>query len=167
MKTEWNYMISCSFVPMAEWIEYGYWGMFLAAFLAATVLPFSSDVLLSAMLVAEFDALNLWIFASIGNWLGGLVSYGMGYLGKIEWIEKYLRVKKEKVDRFRSYAEKYGSYFALITWLPIVGDPMAIALGFVKTPLVPTAIWMFVGKSMRYAVIIWLTISGIDWWNAV
>lgn len=149
-----------------DWMELGYWGMFLAAFLAATILPFSSDVLLSVMLLGDFDSLTLWAFASVGNWLGGMLSYGMGYLGKWEWIEKYLKVSASKVDRFKVYAEKYGSYFALITWLPIVGDPMAIALGFVKTRVVPTAIWMFVGKSLRYAVIIWLTHYGIDWWNS-
>ena len=146
---------------MAEWIEYGYWGLFLAAFLAATIIPFSSDVLLSAMLLGDFEPWKLLVFASGGNWLGGMVSYGMGYLGKWEWIEKYLKVKRQKVERFQDYANRYGSYFALITWLPIVGDPMAIALGFVKTPPLSTAFWMLVGKTLRYVVMISLTLNGI------
>lgn len=143
-------------------LEYGYWGLLLAAFLAATILPFSSDVLLAAMIVGGYDPVQLWIFAIIGNWSGGMVSYGMGYLGKWEWIEKYLRVNRSKVERFMDKAQRYGPLFALVTWLPIIGDPMAIALGFVRSPLWLTAWWMFVGKGLRYVVIIWLTLEGIS-----
>lgn len=145
-------------------IEYGYWGLLLAAFLAATILPFSSDILLAAMLVAGYDPVQLWTFAIIGNWAGGMVSYGMGYLGKWEWIEKYLRADRQKVERFMARAQRYGPAFALMTWLPIIGDPMAIALGFVKSPVWLTGWWMFVGKGLRYAVIIWLTTTGMAWW---
>ncbi len=143
-------------------LEYGYWGLLLAAFLAATILPFSSDVLLAAMIVGGYDPLQLWIFAIIGNWAGGMLSYGMGYLGKWEWITKYLRTDRHKVERFMGQAQRYGPIFALVTWLPIIGDPMAIALGFVRSPLGLTAWWMFVGKGLRYVVIIWLTLEGIN-----
>ena len=142
-------------------LQYGYWGLLIAAFLAATIIPFSSDVLLSAMIVAGFHPVELWIFAIIGNWAGGMVSYYMGRLGKWEWIEKYMGLKKAKVDRFHKRVKKYGPYVALVTWLPIIGDPMAIALGFARTPLAPTALFMFIGKGLRYVVIIWLTLQGI------
>lgn len=139
--------------------------MFLVAFLAATVLPFSSDVVLSAMLVGGYEPYQLVIVAAIGNWLGGMVSYYMGYLGKWEWIEKYLGVRKSKIERYQQFVDRYGSYFGLLTWLPFIGDPLAIALGFSRTRTVPTAIWMLIGKSLRYVVIAWLTLSGVDWWH--
>lgn len=147
-----------------EWlINYGYWGLLLASFLAATIIPFSSDLLLASMLFGDFDPLKLWIFATIGNWAGGMVSYYMGHFGKWEWIEKYMRVSHEKVLKYQDYAEKYGFWFALITWLPGIGDPIAIALGFARTRIVPTMILMLIGKGGRYAVIIWMVESGRDW----
>ena len=146
-----------------EWLmEWGYLGLFVAAFLAATIIPFSSDIILSAMLFGDFDPWLLWISASIGNWLGGMLGYSMGYLGKTDWLEKYLGMDHEKVSKMDVYAKKYGSYAALVTWLPVVGDPLAIALGFFKTRFVPTMFWMLIGKSGRYAAIIWLTLQGID-----
>lgn len=148
---------------MTTLMELGYWGLLLAAFLAATIIPFSSDVLLGTMLFGDFDPLKLWIFAIIGNWLGGMVSYYMGRLGKWAWIEKYFGVKHAKVVKWRTYTQNYGYWFALITWLPVIGDPIAIALGFGRTSLVPTMLLMFIGKGARYALIIWLVLSGQEW----
>ncbi len=144
-----------------DWlIEYGYWGLLIASFLAATIIPFSSDVLLATMLFGDFDPMKLWLFATIGNWAGGMVSYYMGHLGKWEWIEKYMRVPHEKVLKYRKYADQYGYWFALITWLPGIGDPIAIALGFARTRLIPTMVLMLIGKGGRYAVIIWAVEHG-------
>lgn len=145
-----------------EWIELGYFGLFVAALLAATILPFSSDLVVGAMIASElYSPIWVFVFALAGNWVGGMISYGMGRLGKWEWIEK-LGGKRERIERFMGKAHQYGPYFALITWLPIIGDPMAIALGFVRSPLVPTAFWMLIGKGLRYAVIIWLVLKGVE-----
>ncbi|MCP4214907.1 MAG: DedA family protein, partial [bacterium] len=74
--------------------DYGYLGLFAGSFLAATIVPFSSEALLSAMIYMGYDVTVCVTVASIGNWLGGMSSYFLGYLGKLEWIEKYLKVKK-------------------------------------------------------------------------
>lgn len=148
---------------MSSLVELGYWGLLIAAFVAATILPFSSDVVLATMLFGDFDPLKLWIFAIIGNWGGGMVSYYMGRLGKWEWIEKYFRVKKSTTMKWGHYTQRYGYWFALITWLPVIGDPIAIALGFGRTPLIPTMLLMFIGKGGRYAVIIWMVLQGQEW----
>lgn len=144
------------FCTMIDWVEWGYWGLFAAAFLAATILPFSSDAVLAAMMFGDFDPVLLVAYASLGNWLGGMSSYALGMLGKWTWIEKYLRVKKREVIRWKILSKKYGAYFALLTWLPLIGDVMAIGLGFARTKLVPTAIFMFIGKAARYIAIAWL-----------
>ncbi len=141
---------------MIDWVEWGYWGLFTVAFLAATILPFSSDAVLAAMMFGEFDAVLLVIYASFGNWLGGMSSYALGLLGKWNWIQKYFRVKRREVIKWKILSKRYGSYFALLTWLPIVGDVMAIGLGFARTKLIPTAFYMLVGKTLRYIVIAWL-----------
>ena len=78
---------------MESLLEYGYIGLFIGAFLAATVFPFSSDVLLVGMLAAGGEPITTVTVATIGNWLGGLTSYWVGWLGKLEWLERWFRVK--------------------------------------------------------------------------
>ncbi len=137
-----------------EWLlGLGYTGMFIGAFLAATVLPFSSDVLLIGMLAAGCDVYATVAVAAAGNWLGGLASYGLGWLGRWEWIEKYLKVSRGKLERQKAKVDRYGSGLAFFTWLPFVGDVMAVALGFYKTNPKKTALFMFIGKTVRY--ILW------------
>jgi membrane protein YqaA with SNARE-associated domain len=146
---------------MTEWIELGYWGLFLAAFLAATVLPFSSDVLLGLMLSGDWDPLLLFIAATTGNFLGGLLTYWMGYLGKWEWIEKWFGVKRSKVEKQMGRLQRWGKWAALLTWVPFIGDVLAIALGFVRAPFWTTALLMLIGKGGRFALIIWIVTSAI------
>ena len=76
--------------------ELGLLGLFIASFLAATVVPFSSEFVFSAMVFGGFNAWSCVIVATMGNWLGGMTCYYLGRLGKIEWIEKYFRIKREK-----------------------------------------------------------------------
>jgi membrane protein YqaA with SNARE-associated domain len=82
--------------------EYSLWGLFLASFLAATVVPFSSEALLSYLIINGTDAYTAVLVASAGNWLGGMSSYAIGYLGKWEWIEKYLRIKRETIEKWHN-----------------------------------------------------------------
>ena len=136
-----------------EWLLHlGYVGLFIGSFLAATVIPFSSDVMLVGMLAAGG---HIWIcvaVASVGNWLGGLTSYWFGRLGKWEWLERYGRVKPETLEKQKSKVDRYGAALALLTWLPFVGDLFAIALGFYRTDLRKTAILMLIGKTARFVM---------------
>ncbi|MFR9603335.1 MAG: YqaA family protein [Rikenellaceae bacterium] len=137
-----------------EWlIEWGYWGLFIGAFIAATILPFSSDVMLVALLAAGGEPIIAISSATLGNWLGGLTSYYVGYLGRWEWIERYLGVKRSKLEAQSSRIKQYGALLALMTWLPIVGDVMAVALGFYRVNPKTTAIYMLIGKGLRF--ILW------------
>lgn len=135
---------------MENLLEYGYFGLFLGAFLAATIFPFSSDVLLVAMLAAGGDAFATITVATVGNWLGGLTSYGVGYLGKTEWLERWFRIKPETVYRYKERVAKYGAWLALLTWVPFVGDVFAVVLGFFKARFWPSAWFMLLGKGLRF-----------------
>lgn len=95
------------------------------------------------------------VVATLGNWLGGMSSYGIGYLGKWEWMEKYLRVKQEKVIEWKPKIDRYGSFFAVFSFVPFIGDVIVVALGFFRSHLILTAFWMFVGKAARYAMVVW------------
>lgn len=144
---------------MTEFIELGYLGLFIASFLAATVVPFSSEVVFSALV---FGGLNPWycvMIATLGNWLGGMTCYYLGRLGKMEWIEKYLRVKKEKLVRFESSIHKYGDWFAFFSFLPGIGDPIAVAAGFFRCNVWIAGGSMLVGKFVRY--IFWMYFHGM------
>ena len=137
-----------------EWLlDWGYFGLFIGSFLAATIIPFSSDILMVGMLVAGADPLTCVIVATLGNWLGGLTSFGLGWLGKWEWIEKYFKIKQETIEKHKAKIDKYGSAVAFFTWLPGIGDVMAIGLGFYKTDPKKTALFMLIGKGTRF--ILW------------
>ena len=74
----------------------------------------------------------------------------MGWLCKWEWLEKYFRVKREKLERMRDRVAKYGVWAALLTWLPFVGDLIAIAMGLMRVNPRWTLVLMFAGKFARY-----------------
>lgn len=131
-------------------IEYGYWGVLIASFLAATVLPFSSEVVLTGVLIAGASYWPCMIAASIGNFLGGMSCYWLGMLGKIEWIEKYLKMDRAKIEKTQNWIEKKGSWMAFFVFLPGVGDFIAVALGYLRANVWIVAISMFMGKALRY-----------------
>lgn len=133
--------------------------MFLAGLLAGTIVPFSSEVVLLALLAFGFDAVPLLIVASIGNWIGGMTTYWIGHLGKTEWLEKYFNVSHTKLIGFKSRINKWGSYWALLSWVPIAGNLITAALGFFRVPILPVAIYMAIGKVSRYIIIIYIAIQ--------
>jgi len=137
-----------------EWSTWGLAGLFMASFLAATVLPFSSEAVLAAMAMGSWSSLALWLSASLGNTLGGLSSYGLGRLGDMDRIARWLRTDPTKALYWRDRIQRHGAWAALLTWLPIVGDPIAIALGIGRAPLLPVSLLMFAGKALRYAAVL-------------
>ncbi len=137
--------------------DYSLWGLFLASFLAATIVPFSSEALLTLLIVNGTDVFTAVLVASAGNWLGGMSSFGIGYLGKWEWIEKYLRVKRDTIEKWHNRLYNRGAVFAFLCWVPAVGDIFAVGLGILRANILITAIAMLAGKFLRYVVWAWLT----------
>ena len=136
------------------WLDLGLWGLFLAAFLAATVLPFSSEAVLAAMVLGPWSSVALWAVASAGNWLGGMSSYGLGRLGDPLRSARWLRADPAKALRWQHRIQRYGTWAALLCWVPVIGDPIAIALGLGKAPAWSVGVLMLVGKAVRYAVVL-------------
>lgn len=137
----------------------GLWGLFLGAFLAATIVPFSSDALYLAVLIATKDPLGCFLYGTIGNWLGGITTYWVGWLGRWEWLERWFKVKHETLAKQKIKIDKYGVWMALLSWVPIIGDIIVIALGFYKTRPLWTIILLLVGKAGRFVV--WNYIYGV------
>ncbi len=139
--------------------ELGYLGLFISSFLAATVVPFSSEVVFTALAFGGFDLWTCVIVATLGNWLGGMSCYYLGKLGKLEWIEKFTGVKKEKIDGFTDKVQKYGDWLAFFSFLPGVGDVIAVACGFFRCNVWIVAFSMLMGKFVRYVV--WMYLNGL------
>lgn len=136
------------------WADAGLPALFLACFLAATILPFSSEALLLAMALGPWGAVPLLLTASIGNTLGGLTNYGLGRWVPEGKLMRKLKIDPAKAEHWRSLVQRYGVWCALLCWLPVIGDPLAIALGLFRTRFIPVAVLMFLGKAARYAVLI-------------
>ena len=127
-------------------------GLFIGAFLAATILPFSSDALYVAVLAATGQPVACLVVGTAGNWLGSVFSYYIGRIGKWEWIEKWFRVKPETLQRQKVKIDRYGVWLALICWVPIIGDVIAIALGFYKVQPLMCFVLMLAGTFVRFLV---------------
>lgn len=135
--------------------SYGLLGLFFFCFLAATIFPLSSEVLVTALLLSKTqDPIHILVVATIGNSLGGFVNYTMGYYGGLTWFKRH-RAVLEKY-KFTQWIQKYGSYTAIIGWVPLIGDSLLIALGFYRVNFWSYTFFMILGKTLRYSIIIYI-----------
>lgn len=137
---------------MDYWV---YFGLFSSCFLSATLIPFASEVGLAVLISQGYDPVLSVIVATTGNSLGGSTNYFIGRLGNPEWLKK-TRLHPDKLANYSSYVHKYGSYCALISWVPIIGDPLLLVLGFMRVKIFPVLVFMVLGKLARYVVIVYL-----------
>lgn len=136
-------------------VDYGPIGMLIASFIAGSVFPFSSEAVMLAMLAAGVDPWELVITASIGNVAGSMFNYGVGRLGRLDWIEQYLHVKKESLDRAQRFMGGHGAWMGFFAFLPILGSAISILLGLMRANIIITLISITLGKVMRYLIIAW------------
>jgi membrane protein YqaA with SNARE-associated domain len=129
--------------------------MFLAAFLAGSVFPFSSEAVILALMATGLDPWQLMIYGTIGNVLGSVVNYAIGRMGKMEWIEKYLHVKKKDLDRAHRFLAGHGAWMGFFAFLPVLGSAITIALGLMRSNVIITFIAITIGKIFRYVILIY------------
>ncbi len=137
-------------------IQWGYLGMFLSAVLAGSVVPFSSEAVLAALVLPStgLNPVICLIAASVGNLLGSLTCYGMGRLGRMDWLEKYFHMKREKVEHMQAYLNGRSAFMAFFAFLPIIGSVIAVALGFLRSNIWVVSASMLLGKVLRYVLVI-------------
>lgn len=133
--------------------EAGYTGLLIVSFLSATILPIASEGVLVAALYAGLNPWLCLLFASTGNIVGGSSNYWLGRAGKPLWLQK-LGFKQEKILSFQSKIEKYGFWLASICWVPIIGDPLLVALGYFRSSWWSVFIVMSIAKIIRYLILI-------------
>ena len=110
-------------------ISHGYWGMLVAAFLAGSVFPFSSELVMTALMATGLDPWRLALYGTVGNVLGSALNYAVGRLGKVEWFERYLHVSPKDMERAERFMAGRGAWMGFFAFLPILGSAITILLG--------------------------------------
>ncbi len=141
--------------------ELGYAGLFIAAFLAATILPLSSELVLSALLVSGLSPTTLVLIATLGNVLGSLLNYMLGYWASLGIVKKWLKYSESEFLRAEQRFKKYGIFSLLFAWLPIIGDPITVVAGVLRIHLAWFLILVTTGKLLRYIVISYFVLQSV------
>ena len=134
--------------------QYGYWGMLIAAFLAGSFFPFSSEAVMLGFMAAGLDNWTLIIYGTVGNVLGSLFNYGVGRMGRLDWVERYLHVKKEELDKAQRFMAGRGAWMGFFAFLPILGSAITIMLGFMRSNFFISMLSITIGKLIRYVVLV-------------
>jgi membrane protein YqaA with SNARE-associated domain len=148
-------MVSC----MPELAVYA--GLFLVAFLAATVLPMQSEAALVALLLTDaYPAGLLVTVASIGNVLGATVNWGLG-----RWVERFsdrswFPVRPAALERYRRWYQRYGKWSLLLSWVPVIGDPLTVIAGVLREPMPIFLLLVTLAKVGRYLL---LSTVALNW----
>ena len=135
-------------------IDFGYWGMLMAAFLAGSFFPFSSEAVMVGLQAAGLDPWGLVVYGTIGNVVGGMFNYGIGRMGRLDWIEKYLHVKKESLDKAEKFMGGRGAWMGFFAFLPLLGSAITIMLGLMRANVVISITSITIGKFLRYLLLV-------------
>ena len=131
------------------------WGLFASAFISSTLFPGGSEIVLGALVAqGAIDKGVLLVVASFGNTLGGFTSYGLGRLIALRYGAETLR--KPAYIRAVARVQRWGAPVLLLSWVPVIGDPLCVAAGWLRIAFMPALVLMALGKTARYAMIVWL-----------
>jgi membrane protein YqaA with SNARE-associated domain len=129
--------------------------LFGVAFLAATILPGSSEAMLAALVVLNpASVVTLFLAATIGNVLGAIVNWLLGHWFMHYAGHRWFPTAAKRIEQASSMFEKYGSWPLLFSWLPIIGDPLTVAAGVLNIRLPIFVALVSIGKALRYAAVI-------------
>ena len=141
-----------------EYLEtWGYLGLFLASFLAGSVIPFSAEAIISTLLYQGFSLSTLVAIATLGNWLGGYTAFCMGYFSRWDLIKKYFKIRPESLYKFQKKISWKIELLAFFCWIPFAGTLILIGVGMMKSSVIKIGIYMFIGRMSRY--LLWAILS--------
>ncbi len=138
---------------MEYFTDFGYIGLFFSSFLAATILPLSSEVVLSLLLLNGLDPIILICVATFGNVLGSFVNYAAGFWGSLFFIKKVLKIQEDTFIKAKQRFNKYGILSLLLAWAPIIGDPLTIIAGGLRINIITFFTLVTSGKLIRYIIV--------------
>lgn len=134
-------------------------GLFLAALIAATLLPAQSEAMLVALLLDGGDPVLLVAVATAGNVLGSLVNWWLGLQVQRFQGRRWLPVSPARLERAQAWYRRYGRWSLLLSWAPVIGDPITLAAGVMREPLRVFLPLVFIAKGMRYIVLALATLG--------
>jgi membrane protein YqaA with SNARE-associated domain len=135
-------------------LEVIYLSLFAISFLAATILPLSSELMLAGLIAtSNYDSLLLLIVASFGNVLGSVFNWTLGFYSRNLITKKWFPFKDKQIERSSKWFNKFGNWSLLFAWVPIIGDPLTLAAGLLKVKFIEFLILVSVGKVSRYFLI--------------
>ena len=138
-------------------ILFSYFQLLLFSFLAATILPFSSEILLSTMyMTGSFQTLNLLVIASLGNISGSIVNWYLGKKINLYQKKKWFPVSSDRLKKSEYYYQKYGLWSLLLSWVPIIGDPITLFAGILNVRFQIFIILVSISKISRYVFVLYL-----------
>ena len=134
-----------------------YLSLFFISFLAATILPFSSELSLAGLITtSNYDNVLLLIVASFGNVLGSVVNWVLGFYSRNLTIKKWFPFKETQIERSSKWFSKFGKWSLLFAWVPIIGDPLTLVAGLLRVRFLDFIILVAIGKVSRYLLIYYL-----------
>jgi len=142
-------------------IAHGYGALFLLGVLAATLLPLGSEWLLAALLLKGLDPPLLVATATAGNTLGAMVTYAVGLWGGPWLMARLLRVSAENRQRAERLYARYGAWSLLLSWLPVVGDPLCLVGGMLRVRWPLFVVLVAIGKLVRYQLVAWAVLAAV------
>ncbi|MFC3053426.1 YqaA family protein [Kordiimonas pumila] len=139
-----------------------YLGLFWNAFLAATILPVFSELALAGLLAEDIGSpLLLFLFATAGNVAGSILNWWVGSRITIFQHKRWFPVRPNQLAKAEKYFARYGVWSLLLAWLPIIGDPITLVAGVLKTPFTIFLVLVAISKASRYAFIV----AGFHFWG--
>ena len=134
-----------------------YLSLFVISFLAATILPFSSELTFAGLIAtSNYDNLLLLVVASFGNILGSVVNWALGLYSRNLITKKWFPFKDKQTENSSRWFSKFGKWSLLFTWVPILGDPLTLVAGLLRVRFLDFIILVAIGKVSRYLVIFYL-----------
>ncbi len=144
---------------MEYFSELGHFGLFIAAFLAATILPLSSEIVLSALLLEGLSPVTLIITATTGNVLGSLTNYALGYWAGLVAVKKWLKMSERDFMLAEQRFVKYGILSLCFAWVPVIGDPLTVMAGVLRIQLSWFLLLVTAGKLLRYVALSYIILE--------
>ncbi|MDS7595675.1 YqaA family protein [Agrobacterium tumefaciens] len=139
-----------------------YAGLFLTAFIAATIMPMQSEAALAGLIVLKSHPVWLLVaVASIGNVAGSFVNWLLGRGIERFRDRRWFPVKPEALERAQSWYRRYGKWSLLLSWMPLIGDPLTVAAGIMKEPLPVFLLLVTLAKVGRYVILALITLNFI------
>ncbi len=128
--------------------------MLLAAFLAGSFVPFSSETVMAALWAVGLNPVLLVVYGTIGNTLGSIFNYIIGSFGHLRWLEKWRHIKPATLRKAENFVRGRGALMGFFCFLPVLGSALSVALGMAKSNMLLTFLSMAVGKLLRYVILI-------------